>query len=220
MKKYTTKQIVQYVLIFSVILYFAGIYTGININRVLNVQVEREIDEIKSFLDTSSLDIKNIILNDFYIQNFNHNNCKLMELQLDHLRKGLPNFWSELPERLEDYEIKHEVDDEYFSIKREYFRFSLRFWLLNTNFKEKCEIEHNKGVLYFYTNDCPECLNSVQLIEDLNDPEILILPIQSDFEDDTIYLLKEFYNISIHPTFIYKYEKFEDVEDLIPKLNN
>jgi hypothetical protein len=220
MKKYSIKQIIFYVLVFSVILYIAGIFTGININKILNLKVEEDLNKINFFLDSSSVDIKNIILSDYYTNNFNHNKCELLNLQLLNIKKNLPNFWSKLPERLEDYEINNKITDEYIGIKREYFRYSMKLWLFNTNYNNYCNDSTIKSILYFYNSDCLECLNSVKLIEELNNPNILVLPIEGNFGDDTIQLLKELYNITSYPSFLFNYSYYTDVDKLILDLNN
>ncbi len=215
MKKFTKIQIIKYVLVFSVILYIGGIYTGININKILNIGIEGEIDNVKTFLDDSSIDIKNTLLTDYYSNNFNFNKCELLEIQVNNQKKILPEFWSQLPKRLEDYENTQKVTDEYISIKREYFRFSLRLWLSTTNFNQECEKDKIKPLLYFYETNCSNCIEFVEEIEEIGNPNILILPIQGDFEDDTIYSLKELYNISELPVIIYNYKIYKDSEELI-----
>lgn len=215
MKKFSKSEIIKYVLIFSIILYIGGIYTGININKILNIEIENEIEDVKSFLDTSSIDIKNTILSDYYSLNFEHNKCELQNIQLNNLMKELPTFWSQLPNRLEDYESTQEKTNEYLSIKREYFRYSLRLWLLSTNYNLNCKDDKIIPLLYFYKNNCPGCVEFIKEIEELKNKNILIFPIEGGFNDDTIYSISQLYNITSYPSIIYNYEKFENSKELI-----
>ncbi len=223
-KEITKKTIIQYVLIFSVVLYIAGIYTGININKILNIGIENSISNVKNFLDKSSVDIKNNQLKDYYTGNFAYKKCRFQKIQIDQLKQGLPNFWFRLPERLESYEATGKQTEEYKSIKREYFRYSLRLWLLSTNYMRNCNDSSTKALLYFYKTNCSSCLKFVKKIEELKNSSkgygILILPIEGGFPDDTITALERLYNITTYPTVIYNYKTYKKAEELISVLEN
>ena len=72
-------------------------------------------------------------------------------------------------------------------------------------------------ILYFYSKDCTNCVDQGELFdrfksdgEDIN-ITVLVFPIDLDFEDDSINLIKRYYNVSEVPTTIIKQEIFHGV---------
>lgn len=195
-------------IIVSVVLYVAGVMTGLNANKLIEQQVGVEITDIKDLLDDSSLDLKNIQLQQYYIDNFpEENRCALIDIYTENLYNQINSFWQVLPSRLEAYEKEAQQTDEYTTIKREYIRLSLRFWLTIVNAREECDNQDLIGILYFYTPDCENCVAQGEEFDQFQlllkrQKDIIIFPIDATFEDDTVYMLKKFYNITQYPAVI------------------
>lgn len=195
-------------IIVSVVLYVAGVMTGLNANKLIEQQVGVEITDIKDLLDDSSLDLKNIQLQQYYIDNFpEENRCELIDIYTENLYNQINSFWQVLPSRLEAYEKEAQQTDEYTTIKREYIRLSLRFWLTIVNAREECDNQDLIGILYFYTPDCENCVAQGEEFDQFQlllkrQKDIIIFPIDATFEDDTVYMLKKFYNITQYPAVI------------------
>lgn len=213
--KVKQSSIIVVAIILSVILYIAGVMTGLNANKLIEQQVDVEITDIKELLDDSALDLKSIQLQQYYIDNFpEEDRCALLGAYTDHLYDQINSFWQVLPDRLEAYEKENEQTDEYTAIKREYIRLSLRFWLTTLNAREACDNQELIGILYFYTPDCEHCIEQGEQFDHFQlllkrQKNIIIFPIDATFADDTVYMLKQFYNITQYPAVIVNKEPIQ-----------
>lgn len=218
-------RIIMLAILFSILLYVVGVLTGLIANKIFAEKISEDIQSIKSDLDTSALDIKNIQLKQYYLDNFEpENKCKFMKIYNDHQMELIRDFWSTLPKRLEEYEKNNELTEEYITIKREYMRFSLRYWLTLTKYNEECGDSEIIPVLYFYTKDCPDCLAQAEEFDkfriSLEEKDVIlpVFPIDADFKEDMITILKEYYEIDSVPSTIIKNQVIKgqviDVEEL------
>lgn len=204
----TQGNIITVAVIVSIILYVAGVMTGLNANKLIEQQVDVEINDIKGILDNSALDLKSIQLQQYYIDNFpEEDRCRLLQTYTEHLYDQIHTFWDILPSRLEAYDGETQQSDEYIAIKREYIRLSLRFWLTTVNARDQCNNHDIIGILYFYAPDCAECLLQGEEFDQFQllfkrQKDIIIFPIDATFEDDTIFMLRKFYNITQYPAVI------------------
>ncbi len=113
-----------------------------------------------------------------------------------------------LPKRLEEYDKYAAESGEYMSLKREYIRLSLRFWLSAKNNYEACGNSKFIPILYFYSKDCNDCITQGEKFDEFNalmkkgNWTVLVFPIDGDFQEDTISLLKRFYNITKYPAVV------------------
>jgi len=206
--------------IISLVLYFAGVISGLYasklIERKTSTQIQSfksetkdDLDSLKSIVDVSVLDLKNIQLQQLFIDNFHgQDKCDFMELYMVNLYKQLGAYWKILPLRLEEYDKQTQASPEYIAIKREYIRLSLRFWVVSNMNYQECKNKNFIPILYFYTKDCEKCLEQGiefdRFSQDMKsyNRTAIIFPIDANFEDDTVFLLKQYYNISFYPFII------------------
>lgn len=205
-------KIIILAILFSILLYVTGTLTGLYANKIFAEQISQDLNEIQSQLDNSALDIKNIQIKQYYLDNFDADKCRFLDIYNDHQLKLIENFWSTLPTRMEEYEKNNKVTQDYIAIKREYIRFSLRYWLTLKNSNEECKNKEIIPILYFYTQDCQDCLQQSkefdkfgETIKQINKTAI-VFPIDADFEEDMVTILKEYYEIEIYPTTIINHQ--------------
>ena len=209
-KKYPyTRKVLWLSLIFAVIIYVLGIISGIFANNVFENKFSGDIDQIKNMIDESSVDIKSLQLQDFYLNHFEEGEaCSLIDIYINDMYNRINQYWRILPKRLEEYESTHMVNEEYRSLKREYIRLSLRMWLITRNNYERCNNKEITPILYFYTNNCSDCVDQGKIFDDFKksmseqNRSVLIFPVDFNFDDDTVYMLKRHYNISTVPSII------------------
>ncbi|MCF7865860.1 hypothetical protein K9L67_04310 [Candidatus Woesearchaeota archaeon] len=223
-------KIIILAILFSIVFYVAGTITGLYANKIFSEQISQDLDKIKSDLDNSALDIKNIQLKQYYIENFNEDECKFMKIYNENQLKLIENFWSTLPKRMEEYEKNNELTEDYIAIKREYARFSLRYWLTLKNYNENCQKEEITPVLYFYTKDCQNCLEQAKEFDKFRESlstqnkTLLVFPIDGEFNEDMITILKQYYEIQSYPTTIIKKQviqgKVIDKQEMRLAINN
>jgi len=204
----TRKQILTIAIVLSLIMYLLGVFSGLFANKIMEQKVEEDIEFLKNYNDVASLDLKNMLLQQLLIDQL-PNDCKSSNIYLENLRKQLDPYWQKLPARLEAYDKTGKITPEYISLKREYIRLSLRIWLLTRKSYEDCNSDL-VPILYFYDKDCQTCTRQGEIfdqlkieMEDVN-KSLVVFPIDQNFEDDNVYLLKEYYNITSVPSVIIK----------------
>lgn len=200
-------------LLLSVILYVAGVYSGLNASKLLESKVNTDVTYLRGFIDNSALDIKNLQLQQLFIDSFetgnSRNKCTFLDLYVDHLYTQMGSYWDALPARLESYEQTHTPTDEYTALKREYIRFSLRYWLIARQDYEFCSNTKVVPLLYFYSKDCTNCVRQGEQFDlftkDMQgyNKTVIVFPVDGDFPDDTTYLLKVYYNITAYPAIVW-----------------
>jgi thiol-disulfide isomerase/thioredoxin len=207
------RSIIILAVVLSLIMYFAGVFSGLFANKVVEEKVEDDVDFLKSYVDVSSVDLKNNFLLQLFLDNID-DDCKFSNLYLNNLREQFEPYWDKLPSRLEAYEKdRQKFTDEYLSLKREYIRLSLRFWLIAMNNYQQCNSTEFVPILYFYSNECEDCVKQGENFDLLKENEknhtIVVFPIDVDFEDDSVYLLKQYYNITSVPTTIVREDVYK-----------
>jgi len=208
MKTYapTRRPIIALAIILSLVMYFAGVFSGIYANKIIERKVGEDIAFLKSYMDLSSLDFKNMLLLQLLMDQM-PDKCRSSEIYLTNLRNLLEPYWQKLPSRLESYEREGKITEEYKTLKREYIRLSLRIWIIARKNYKNCN-SNIVPVLYFYNNDCKTCVRQGEIFDELKDEmkkigkNLVVFPIDKDFDDDNVYLLKEYYNITSVPTAI------------------
>lgn len=223
-------RIIILAIIFSIVLYVAGVLTGLIANMIFTEQISEDIQSIKTDLDSSALDIKNIQLKQYYADNFNpEDRCDFLKVYNNHQLDLIRDFWSILPKRLEEYENNNKLTDEYISIKREYIRFSLRYWLSLTKYNSECGSSEIVPVLYFYHKDCEECIQQSKEFDifrtnlEEDGKTLIVFPIDEEFKEDMVSILKKYYKLDSYPSTIIKNQvivgKVIDAEELELALN-
>lgn len=210
-KSITRKKIIVIAIVLSILLYGAGVFSGLIANKLIEKQVKQDVGNLKGFVDNSALDIKNIQLQMLFMEDFEaENKCEFMEIYLDHLNSQLTTYWEVLPSRIEEYDKKSELSDDYISLKREYIRFSLRYWLIAEKRHRLCSNEKLIPVLYFYTKECVDCVvqgeqfdRFGQMIKAQN-KTLIVFPIDARFNDDMIFIIRKYYNITSFPATVIK----------------
>ena len=202
----TRKQIFTVAIVLSLIMYLLGVFSGLFANKIMEERVEEDIEFLKSHNDVASLDLKNMLLQQLLIDQL-PNECKSSKIYLENLRKQLEPYWQKLPARLEAYDKTGKITEEYITLKREYIRLSLRMWLLTKKNYEKCNSDLIP-ILYFYDKDCQTCTRQGEIFDELKiemeniNKSLVVFHIDQNFEDDNVYLLKEYYNITSVPSVI------------------
>lgn len=205
-KKVSKRGLIIFIIIISFVLYLAGVFSGIFANNLIEKTVNSEITEIKNTIDNSALDLKGVQLQQLFMDNFEtKDQCKFLDLYITQLYPQLKFYWDVLPTRLEEYDKRTKQTDEYTSLKREYIRLSLRFWLMSTKNYEECNNHNFIPLLYFYTAECDDCLIQGKEFDRFNqemaeeNKTVILFPIDADFKEDTVFLLKQYYEIDSYP---------------------
>lgn len=211
--------IIIIVIISSITLYLAGVFSGLIANNLVKKETKQDIESFKQeteqylgeledyilFLDTN---LKNMQLEETFLQTLSREDkCSFTEISFNELVSQLGYYWSRLPSRIEEYEKNNKPSPEYTRLKEQYTHLSIRTWILAKNQFEKCNIDLVHG-LHFYSVDCEECVAQGEQLDKLNikvkskGKDIILFPIDFNSEDPIIKNLKKFYSIKTTPAVI------------------
>ncbi|NTV23237.1 MAG: hypothetical protein HGA85_02580 [Nanoarchaeota archaeon] len=207
------KKVVLFAATISIILYLAGVLSGLFASDIIQKNIKQDIQKdisfLKDYMDISALDVKNIQLQQFFIENIDESRkCEFEDLYLSNLHSQLSSYWDRLPARLEEHDRTNEPTADYISLKREYIRLSLRMWLIAKKSYSSCNDSRFVPVLYFYSKECENCtaqgehLDAFKDFVETQNKTAIVFPIDLNFADDMVVMLKKFYNISYVPSLI------------------
>lgn len=222
----TRTGIIVLVIISSTLLFLAGLFVGLNTQGTiersvgedlgrLESNVDSELVDLRTYLDEAALDVKNIQLQQLLVENIHENPCGFREEYLDLAYSQLDEYWSLLPARLEAYERENELDNQYVALKREYMRLSLRFWMNAETTYRQCPDARYVPLLYFYTPSCDDCVEQGEQLDILGERvmqhnrTLLVFAIDASFADDSIFLLKEHYDLEEFPAIVVSGQIYE-----------
>jgi hypothetical protein len=203
MKKYL-KKLILFSLIFSAIFYILGIITGIIFgNEIVKIVEKRNenitmlINEIKNFSEEFEK-IKLLF--------FSQEKCKIIKNFFEEEEKLLQKYYSLLPYRLEEFELKG-VPKWYLDLKKEYMKLQLNTWIIAKEY-ESCE-KNFIPILYFYKPNCYDCIKQGEEMDKIRDYlkekyEVKIFTVDLSFSDPILSIIKKIYNIADAPSFIFR----------------
>lgn len=222
--------IIVVAVIISIVLYLAGVYSGLYANKVLEQKTQQEIAKIKSeskkefgdlksetkedldllrnYINLLELNLKTLQFEQSFVATLDHDQmCAFSSITLSELLKGLGFYWDKLPYRIEEYEKDNILSDEYIALKKQYTQASIRTWILARNKARSCEMSFSP-VLYFYSNDCSECISQGEQLDKLkslafqDSNQILVFTVDLNADDTVVTYLKEYYDITSAPSII------------------
>ena len=210
----------------SIILYLAGVFSGIYTNRLSKEETQKDISSFREetrqdignlreyivFLDSN---LKSMQLEQTFIETLSQDEmCSFLGISLEELVSQLNFYWSRLPFRLEEYERSNKPSEEYLLLKEQYTHLSIRTWLLAKKQYERCGMNIVHG-LYFYSADCGECVKQGEQIDRLSKmvsnagSSMIMFPVDINSEESIIQNLKRYYGIRSTPAVIINDKVFQ-----------
>ncbi|MBS3158004.1 hypothetical protein J4206_01825 [Candidatus Woesearchaeota archaeon] len=211
--------VILVVVIASLLLYMAGVFSGLLANKIIKKETEQNIEILKektqkdlialkeyiSFLDSN---LKSMQFEDTFVKTLiPEKRCEFLRISLTQLVNQLGYYWDKLPYRIEEYEKKNALSEEYIKLRDQYSQLSIRIWILAKNQYEECNTNIVHG-LYFYSVDCDNCVAQGEELDKLHErvtesgKEMIMFPINFDSDDIMIQNLKRFYSINATPAVI------------------
>lgn len=180
-----------------------GLRYGDEIGKIFESRSSRLVAEIKKV--SSELDELRILsLSNFLSE---EDKCRLIESIFEKTKRVKEEYYKILPLRLEEYELRKNLPREYLDIKMNYQELQLKEWLLVMNLRV-CN-EKIAPILYFFKPECSLCVKQGEEMDRIRDflkergftP--LIYTIDINFQSPVLTFLKEKYNVSDAPSFIF-----------------
>lgn len=207
-KKKIPKRVYIFSLVLSLILYVAGILTGILTERYLTSKTWREIQELQRNIEKIRYDVENLQLQDMLFLTLGRKeSCEFLSSLMSEIENELSIFWSKLPPRLEEYELFEEVPESYNKLKKDYTFVALRAWIISLNLKEQCD-PNILPVLYFYSRNCEECLKQGYAMDRFRElakaigKTPMVFTLDLEMEEPVLLVIRRIYNLTEAPSII------------------
>ncbi len=141
-----------------------------------------------------------------------YNNCPVLSTTLKETIKDLSDSLSEV---IAFEEEKETPDKRREIIMRRYILDNLRYWLLATQSKERCDLDI-VPIVYFYATDCPSCPTQGTILsyyKKVFGEKVLIFPINLDFreQEPMIQIMMQQFNVTRYPTLVIDEVRYEGV---------
>ncbi len=222
--------IIAVALMMCVVLYLAGVFSGLYANKILerktlsdiqsfknaterNIQdlesiTKEELDSLKGYVGFLETNLKSRQLERIFVETLSQDEeCRFLDISMDHLIKELQYYRELLPFRIEEYEKTKQPSKEYYLLKEQYNQLSVSTWIMAKNSQKKCNTSLI-NTIYFYSADCGNCVEQGEQLDIFNrelvdsGKNVMLFAIDFNSDDLTISLLKEFYNITSLPAII------------------
>ncbi|MBS3131575.1 hypothetical protein J4212_04040 [Candidatus Woesearchaeota archaeon] len=218
-RKPERRNIILIAVIISIILYLAGVFSGLYANKIVKESTEEDIKSLEeqtrqnmnymqSYVDILDTNLKNIQLEQAFLETLSDKErCSFSKISLEELVSQLSFYWEKLPFRLEEYERTNEPTEEYLALKSQYTYLSIRIWMLAKSQYETCGTNMVHG-LYFYSKDCENCVEQGEQIDELNrqlsakGSDIIMFPIDFSSREPLIRNLEAYYRINSTPAIV------------------
>jgi len=228
--QYSKSFIITIAIIASIILYLAGVISGLQANKIIEKQTKQDIqilkDETKddfdylkqgteaqvnsleeyvSFLETN---LKSTQLEESFMDTLSKEEvCNFSTITMKYLFRDLNYYWKIFSFRLEEYENENVLTEDYLTLRREYTQLSIRTYILAKNIHNRCD-ESIVYALNFYSENCTECIEQADEIDRFlkkvtnSGSDIILFPININSEEPIISFIKEFYGIETTPAIL------------------
>jgi len=134
--------IIVIVIIISIVLYLAGVFSGLFANNIIKKETQQNIDilkketesylsELENYIEFLDTNLKSMQLEETFAETLTpEEKCDFFQISLNELVGQLGYYWDRLPYRLEEYEKNNILTDEYILLKEQYTHLSIRIWIL------------------------------------------------------------------------------------------
>jgi hypothetical protein len=222
--------IIWVAVIISIVLYLAGVFSGLYANKIIEQQTRMDLSIFKNetkkdiqsiqneaqqditiiseyikFLDTY---LKNIQNEDLFEQSLSpEQRCNFSQIRMDELNSQFSYYWDRLPIRIEEYEQENSLSQDYELLKKQYTALSIRTWLNANNRNEQCN-SSIVTILYLYSTDCKICVDQGKELDKLkayvNDQgmDILIFTVDLYSESSVIKFIRSYNKIENPPALV------------------
>lgn len=183
---------------------------GLTLGLVLKNVQSNEVEQINQEQEVRYLSLQ---LQYLYLTSMsNANNCPTLSATLKETVTDLSNSLSKVIAAAEETQLP---EDKKTTIQRRYALDNLRYWLLATQSKQKCQL-NIVPLLYFYTQECSSCPTQgiiLTYFKGLFGEQLLVFPINLDLRTDEpmVEIIRSQYNITKYPTLIIDNKKYEGV---------
>jgi len=183
-------------LIISAVIFCGGMMLGFSINKERLVTIEDEMREVTRHVQNFQLQFL------FFDVLGDSATCPLLGATLADINKASYEIGAKLTTQGEEGQVQDY--DTYVSLKNEYSRLLVSYWLLTQKLQETCEMDA-KTVIYFYRKECARCDDQGFILTYLKKKygeRLLIFALDADLSDASVQTLVNYYNVEDYPALI------------------
>ena len=176
----------------SIVLYLAGIFTGLNIQQSLSESLEKDLASIKSDIENQQQELILLSLR-------GKSSCSILQSLSSTIASKLEAVSNEI-RKLENLE----KDSKFNEFKELYSTLSIRAWILKSSINENCDTK-SLAVLYYYSFPCPECKEQEDILDEIKsiDKErILTYAVDKDVNNNLVQTLVKGHGIEGTPSLV------------------
>lgn len=193
------------------ILTFLILALGLTLGFIIDDHRYNLVDEINMEQDVKymSLQMQYLYLNAFSAQD----SCPMITASLKDSVKDLSDSLNEVVDFEEENGLVTDKRREV--ILRRYALDNLRYWLLATQSKQKCDMQI-VPIIYFYSEECPSCPTQGTILsyfKSVFEEKVLVFPINVDMRKDEtmVEMVMSQFNVTKVPTLIIDNKKYTGV---------
>ncbi len=155
--------------------------------------------------------------------NIEKNSCEAMSEWVDRSSSDI----DEIRRQVAAYESSSKIDNpEYKVLKKRYMNLLLQNLIEIRSIEEECD-RNVTNIIYFYSKgDCDSCEDQGTILTHFvqnSDEQVIVYPLDTDLDMDTVNLLEEVYDIEGYPALVVDgevYEGFQSKENISNMLRN
>jgi len=147
-----------------------------------------------------------------FINSEGDSNCPILATTL---KETVTDLSDSLSEVISYEEEKKVTDKKKISIQRRYALDNIRYWLLATQSKKRCDLDI-VPILYFYTQGCSSCPNQGTVLtyfKKVFGEKVLVFPINLELreKEPMVEIIIKRFNVTKYPTIVIDEQKYEGV---------
>lgn len=217
------KRIYFFIGLLSVLLYVLGVITGTKIQHFFYSITLSEIEILKKNLNELQNDLNSWKTQQVFLSNLQQDKkCEFLNLLLNNSQDKLTYYWSILPQRLEEFELKGVKTQEYENLKTAYIRVSLDVWGLSLQIEKECNSDL-VPILYFYSPDNENIeqgkeLDKLKILAEIRNKTIAVFTVDFNSDEQFLSMIKSTFKIERAPSLLIKNKVFTGLtksEDLV-----
>ncbi len=173
----------------SVVLYVAGIFTGVNIQQNLSQSLERDLASIKADIENQQQELILLSLS-------GESSCAVLQSLSSTIASKLESISNDI--RAES------TDSKFNELKELYSTLSIRAWLLKSSIKENCE-SPSLSILYYYSFPCTDCRTQEAVLESIKSidrEKIFTYAVDKDVKNNLVQTLVKSHQIESAPSLV------------------
>jgi thiol-disulfide isomerase/thioredoxin len=183
-------------LIITTLIFIGGVFTGATISRQKLGTLEERMLEI-------TRNVQNFQLQFMFIDVLGENaTCPLLASTLADLNEDS----YEMGLRLTNYDPANEMEslEDYTTLKKEYSRTLIGYWLLSKKLGQSCE-QNASTIVYFYSKNCKDCDSQGFVLDYMKKKygdNIMIFALDADLDEPSLQAIKKHYSVTEYPSLI------------------